>query len=216
MKREHTKEESAGRPFVVAVSGTSGGGKTTLVLKVAALLGGAARLHFDDYVSVNNDPAAIRAWLEGGANPDEFKTPQLPTDLRRLISGESVLLPNDRGAVESAEFILIEEPFGRSRAELSPLVDFAAHLHVPADIALARRIVRTIEAQEERRESGELIEHIHRELKTYIAAGREAYDAAERAATRAADIVLDGLRPTEELAAELVSEIQRRRPPATS
>lgn len=211
MKREHTKEDGAGRPFVVAVSGTSGGGKTTLVLKVAALLGSAARLHFDDYVSVNNDPAAIRAWLEAGANPDEFKTPQLPPDLRRLISGKSVGLPNDRGVVESAEFILIEEPFGRSRAELSPLVDFAVHLHVPADIALARRIVRAIEAQE-RRESGELIEHIHRELKTYIAAGREAYDAAERAATRAADIVLDGLRPTEELAAELVSEIHRRRP----
>jgi uridine kinase len=211
MTGESAEEGRASKPFVVAVSGTSGGGKTTLVDKAAELLKNSVRLHFDDYVVVDNDPAVIRAWLDAGANPDEFKTPRLPDDLRTLISGEPVVLPDGGGIIEPAGFILLEEPFGRARGELAALIDFAVHLHVPADIALARRIVRSIEAQE-RPADEQLIEYIHRELKIYIAAGREAYVAAERAAAKSADLVLDGMRTTDDLAAELVAEIHRRRP----
>lgn len=209
MKREGTSGEQAPRPFVVAVSGTSGGGKTTLVSAVASLLKNAARLHFDDYVAVNNDPAEIRAWLDAGADPDEFKTPQLPVDLRRILSGEAVRLAGGV-VVEAPEVILLEEPFGRARGELAALIDFAAHLRVPPDVALARRLLRSIESREPHRRE-ELLDYIHRELRVYLAAGREAYVAAERAAERAADLVLDGLRPPDDLAAELFEAIQRRR-----
>lgn len=209
MKSESPEQGRATRPFVVAVSGTSGGGKTTLVGRAAALLKDATRLHFDDYVSVNNDPSQIRAWLEAGADPDEFKTPRLPGDLRRLLSGEPLILPGG-GVVEPAEVILLEEPFGRARGELAGLVDFAAHLRVPPDVALARRLIRSIETPA-RPGPAELVEYLQRELKVYVLAGREAYAAAERAAERSADLVLDGLRATEELAAELVEEIRRRR-----
>jgi uridine kinase len=209
MERASAPEGRASRPFVVAVSGTSGGGKSTLIDNAAVLLGDATLLHFDDYWSANNDPAEILAWLGGGADPDEFKTPLLPADLRRLIAGEPVVTPAGR-AVEPAEFILLEEPFGRARGELSDLIDFAAHLHVPPDVALARRLIRSIEAREPAAR-GELVEYIHRELRVYIAAGREAYAAAERAAERAADLVLDGMRATDDLAATLVAEILQRR-----
>ena len=209
MKRASASEGQASRPFVVAVSGTSGGGKSTLVDNASALLGDAARLHFDDYWAANNNPAEIMAWLGGGADPDEFKTPQLPADLRKLVAGEPVVTPAGR-AVEPAEFILLEEPFGRARGELAALIDFAAHLHVPPDVALARRLIRSIEARELDARGG-LVEYIHRELQVYIAASRDAYAAAERAAERDADLVLDGMRATDDLAAALVAEIRRRR-----
>jgi hypothetical protein len=53
------------------------------------------------------------------------------------------------------------------------------------------------------------LEDIRQDLKAYLLAGRESYEAANRAALRAADLVLDGLRPADELAAELVAEIRR-------
>jgi uridine kinase len=210
MKKDHPKETHTGQVFVIAVSGTSGAGKTAVVNRVAALLGNVVLLHFDDYVVINNNAADIRVWLEGGASPDEFKTPRLPGDLRKLIAGEIVQLQDDRGLLEPAEFILIEEPFGRSRSEIGSLIAFAVHLDVPADVAIARRIIRAIEAQPPPEDEA-MVRYVHHELKTYLAAGREAYIAAESAAIQAADMVLDGLQSVDEIAAEIVTEIHRRR-----
>jgi uridine kinase len=195
---------------VVAVSGTSGGGKTTLVRKAAALLQDVVRLHFDDYIFLGNDPSEIRAWLEAGADPDHLKTPRLADDLRRLRSGEAAPLPDGGGRIEPAEFVILEEPFGRSRGDVAPYIDLAAHLDLPADVALARRIVRAIQEQEPP-DPARTLADIHHDLKAYLAAGRESYEAANRAARESADLVLDGLRPAEELAAELVAEMRRRR-----
>jgi uridine kinase len=208
MDREQIGEVGSCRAFVVVVSGTSGGGKTALVDKAATLLQNAIRLYFDDYISVSNNPVDIRGWLETGANPDAFKTPQLVIDLRKLISGEFIGLPNDRGFVAPAAFILVEDPFGRSRTEMAPLIDFAAYLDVPEDVALARRIIRGIE--ERKLPPEELLAHICLDLKTYLAAGREAYAAAGHAAKNSADLVLDGLRSLDVLASDLVTEIRRR------
>jgi uridine kinase len=193
------------RPFITAISGTSGGGKTTLADNTAALLERAMCLYFDDYLAVTNDPVDIRGWLNAGAKPDEFKTPRLASDLQKLAAGESIR-PADGGL---AEHVLVEDPFGRSRAETAPFVDFVAYLDLPPDIALARRVIRAI--KERRREPEALLAHIHGDLMTYLMAGREAYTAASRAARESADLILDGTRPAQELAAELAAAIRQRR-----
>ena len=212
MRRARRAEAPDGpaRGFVVAVSGTSGGGKTTLVKKTAALLGDVVRLHFDDYIFLGNDPSEIRAWLEAGADPDHLKTPRLADDLRKLRSGEATRPPDGSGVIEPAGFVLLEEPFGRSRGDVAPYIDLSAHIELPADVALARRIVRAIEEREQP-DPGQMLAHIQHDLKAYLLAGRESYEAANRAARESADLVLDGLRPADELAAELVAEIRRRR-----
>lgn len=194
------------RPFVVAISGTSGGGKTTLLLETSKLLRNVACLYFDDYLNAGNDPTVIRAWLEGGANPDEFQTPQLASDLHALTTGNAITTPGGHG-VEPAEYILVEEPFGRARSEIAQFIDFAAHLNLPADIALARRIIRAIESGEHTAPE-QLLGYFLHDLKTYLAVGRTAYGAAERAARETADLVLEGIRPADELATEIVEKIQ--------
>lgn len=210
MANQQQTEKQTKKAFVIAVSGTSGAGKTALVKRLVALLEDVALLSFDDYVYLGNDPNVIQAWLAGGAQPDALQTPQLAIDLRKLSSGQPVYLPNNRGVLEPAEFILLEEPFGRARNEIAPLIAFAAHLEPPPDVALARRILRAIEAPE-RPDPEQLLQEIYYDLKTYLIAGRVAYRAAEHAAKECADIVLDGMRPIDELAAELAAEIHRRR-----
>jgi uridine kinase len=196
------------KAFVVSVSGTSGAGKTTVMEKAAALLPSVAMLRFDDYITLGNDIAQIRAWIDAGADLNEIKTPTLAVDLRKLSAGEAIRLPDTGRRIEPADFIILEEPFGRSRLELSSLIDFAVFIEAPPDIALARRTLREIETWQE--DPARLIGAISIQLQAFIAVGRDAYLAAARAARESADVILDGMQPIDTLAAALVGEINRR------
>jgi uridine kinase len=196
------------KAFVVSVSGTSGAGKTTVMEKAAALLPSVAMLRFDDYITLGNDIAQIRAWIDAGADLNEIKTPALAVDLRKLSAGEAIHLPETGRRIEPADFIILEEPFGRSRLELSSLIDFAVFIEAPPDIALARRTLREIETWQE--DPARLIGAISIQLQAFIAIGRDAYLAAARAARESADVVLDGMQSIDALAAALVGEINRR------
>ncbi|HYH19571.1 MAG TPA: hypothetical protein VD995_13225 [Azospirillum sp.] len=218
-----------GAALVVAVSGPSGAGKSSLIEALAARLGDAARLHFDHYVTLGNDVGEITAWLEAGGDPDRVATPRLASDLRRLIDGGWIERPHDgshdgfhdgshdgphgRTRIGPAGFVILEEPFGRSRAEVGALIDFAVHIDVPPDVALARRTLRLIAARPTMGDAAVLGE-VEGQLRAFLAAGREAYLAADRAARAASDLVLDGMRPVDALVEELLSAIAARRPPA--
>ena len=199
--------------LVVAVSGTSGAGKTTIIDGLAARLGEATRLHFDDYLVLGNDVGEIVAWLAEGADPDRIETPELAADLTRLAAGHPVARPGGGAVIRPAPFIIIEEPFGRARREMAPLIDFAVHLDVPLDIALGRRLLRAIRALPVTDPPGghaELVTDIEGQLDAFLAIGRDAYLAADRAARGAADLVLDGLQPPDALVARLASELAQR------
>lgn len=189
--------EARGEAFVVAVSGMSGAGKSSLVRGTLARLGNATALYFDDYMRVSTYPPDLMDWLARGADVDEWKTPQLASDLRALrTSGEYA-------------FVLVEEPFGRRRAEMRELIDAAAHIDVPADVLLARRLLRRL--TEEREQFGDdLFARLHRDLTEHLTTDRSLEIAGAANAREAADIVLDGRRPIEELVETLTAEILRR------
>lgn len=198
--------ERSDEAFVVAVSGMSGAGKSSLVRGTLARLGNATALYFDDYVHVSTYPPDLLDWLARGADVDEWKTPQLAADLRALrTSGDYA-------------FILVEEPFGKMRAEMRGLIDTAAHIDVPADVLLARRLLRRL--TEEREQFGdELFARLHRDLTEHLTTDRSLEIAGATTARAAADIVLDGRRPLEELVGRLAEEIltrveERGEPPA--
>ncbi|MBY6263500.1 hypothetical protein EI613_16495 [Azospirillum sp. 412522] len=204
------------RPLVVAVSGPSGAGKSSLIEAAAGRLGRVVRLHFDHYVTLGNDIGTIAAWLEGGADPDQVATPRLVDDLRRLveggwIEGSPIERPPDGARPAPADVVILEEPFGRSRAEIGPLIDLAVHIDVPSDVALARRTLRLIGELRDRGGTAALDE-AEGQLRAFLAAGREAYLSADRSARGTADLVLDGMRPVEALAGALLSAIAARRP----
>jgi len=195
--------------FVVAVSGTSGAGKTSLIERMAAHLDNAARLHFDHYLILGNDIGAIAAWLEGGGEPNAVATPQFAADLNRLRRREPIRLPHDQSLIGPADFVILEEPFGRSRREMAPMIDLAVHLEVPQDIALARRLLRTVGLRPEMGDAG-LIAEIEEQLRAFLSGGRDVYLAADRAARGSADLVFDGLRPVGELVGDLLAAIAAR------
>lgn len=119
---------------VVAISGVSGAGKTTIVKKLADKYN-CPYLLFDDHTDKDTYPLNMKDWLENGANVSNIKTPNFVRAVQRLI-----LKSNSR-------FIFIEEPFGKERDVMSPLIDYVILLDQPLELCLARIIKRHTEKQ---------------------------------------------------------------------
>ncbi len=196
--------------YIVAISGTSGSGKTSLVNAVAESLGEAVHLHFDDYATVSSYPQDMRAWIDAGADPAEWRTPKLGDDLRALKSGRAIKAPGG-SRIDAAPYAVLEEPFGRARPDVADLVDFVAFVDVPLEIALARRLLRDFDDGAPRQAEG-YTRRLYGFLSTYVAVYRDAYVEGVRLARETCDIEVDGMKSVEEIAEEitLAARVSRR------
>lgn len=203
--------------FVIAIAGASGAGKTTLVKGVAALLGEAVTFYFDDY---SEYPPDVDQWLQEGGDLKLWETPRLIEDLRALKFGIPLVLseaarfhreavgetfPN--GILEPARFIVMEEPFGRERPGMETLVDFVVGLDTPLDLALARKLLRDIEYHRQGIHRGDLADYMKVILGDYQGPLRDLYLVAQRVALYHSDLIVDGTKPAEVLAQEIVNKI---------
>jgi len=114
---------------VIAISGVSGAGKTTIV-KLLASEFNCPFLLFDDHTEEDTYPQDMKTWLKNGANVSLIKTPRFSCTLEALKSKNST------------RFIFIEEPFGKERDSMSSLIDYVILLDQPMELCLARIIKR--------------------------------------------------------------------------
>ncbi|HET7365580.1 MAG TPA: hypothetical protein VFJ70_18580 [Burkholderiales bacterium] len=123
------------RRYVVAVSGPTGSGKTSLAQGLVAQLGDACALHMDDYERMTREPIGdVQRWAERGANFDELAVPLLGEHLARLKAGQPVrdIMPR--------KYIVFETQFGRRHTATSGLIDLLIWIDVPLELALARKL----------------------------------------------------------------------------
>jgi uridine kinase len=114
---------------VVAISGVSGSGKSTIVKTLADELN-CPFLLFDDHTNTSTYPQNMKLWLNNGADVSLIKTPSFSSSLQKLVS------------TNNSRYIFIEEPFGKSRKEISSLIDYVVLLDQPMELCLARIIKR--------------------------------------------------------------------------
>jgi uridine kinase len=117
---------------VIAVSGVSGAGKTTIVKQLANEFY-CPFLLFDDHTDKSTYPQDMKHWLNNGANLSLIQTPKFVISLESLISKNC------------SRFIFIEEPFGKERDSMSSLIDYVILLDQPMELCLARIIKRHTE-----------------------------------------------------------------------
>jgi uridine kinase len=187
------------RPFVLAICGPSGAGKSSLIQALVRRRPGATWLALDEYESVSIYPDTAE-WLSGGADPNHFISPQFVADLRSLMSGRAIELPGDQGSRQPAGLILVEEPFGRGRSAVAPLLDAAVYMDVPAEVALARKLVRRSAFFPWQQDPARHLANLRGFLTWYLQAGRAFGEAIERQVRPNCDLAINGLLPTDELA----------------
>lgn len=118
---------------VIAITGSMGAGKSTVVRHLVDLLPRAVAVHEDDHQSMTNWSAdEVRHWQESGGEIGHLPLEGLPDRLRALRTG---------GAGQPG-LVVLESQFGRHHPALAELVDFQIWLDVPADVALARKIAQ--------------------------------------------------------------------------
>jgi uridine kinase len=196
--------------YVIAISGPSGAGKSTIIQNLLSLFEDATSLHIDDYPQTVNYPPAIQ-WLENGANPDEFVTPQFFADVRALKNGEPIIHPESKSEIQPPAFLVIEEPFGKARAELRPLIDFHAEIDIPLEMALSRRLLRIIGESLVDENPNETIAFIKQHLEWYLRIGRKFYMAVREKASVESDLIIDGRLPSEIVAQKIFEAVSVKR-----
>jgi len=116
---------------VIAISGVSGSGKTSIIKRLADQLD-CPYLMFDDYVAQGSYPEDMKQWLVDGCDVSLIVTERFVSDIAQLK------------AQNRSDFMLIEEPFGRGRPPIGMLVDQVILLDMPMEICLARVMKRHI------------------------------------------------------------------------
>ncbi|MCO7187904.1 MULTISPECIES: hypothetical protein [unclassified Pseudoalteromonas] len=116
------------KTVVVAISGASGCGKTSLV-KVLSARFGCPGIFFDDYVDTRSYPRNLRQWHADGADVSKIKTPAMNKALELGFAGRP-------------EYVFVEEPFGKARSSIASLIDYVVLLDLPLALCLSRVINR--------------------------------------------------------------------------
>lgn len=204
--------------LVIAISGCSGSGKTSLVRALVRNLADASPLFSDTYApaycatSVDfplyrhlplSDAERCQKWFDEGFPEDGYAScPQLVQDIQALKSGRSITTPipaweGGEHRIEPAKYLFLEDAWAH-RSEMRGLVDYFIHISVPLDIALARCIQRQVRQKDD----------IGRLVDFYLTVAHRNSHAVNQSRPHH-HLTLDGMRSTEALAGEVIDWLRK-------
>ena len=150
-------EARANKPFVVAVAGGSGSGKTTVARAIGKALppGASVTLEQDHYYRDRSElPLAERAKVNYD-HPDAIEFELLQHHIDELVAGRSVERPNYDFAghgrkaesvhLDPAPVVVVEGILALALPEMRSRFDLKVFVDTDADIRLMRRIRRDLE-----------------------------------------------------------------------
>lgn len=185
------------KPYVISISGISGGGKNTVAAALKETLTNDVIISFDDYDDIRLD-RDINEWSANGNDENEWHVESLVKDL-------------DKSLAQNIDYIIIDYPFGRKNREVGKYIDLAVFIDTPLDIALARRTIRDFTSREEHRHKIEVsVKAIEKELLNYLEMSRPTYARMAETQIPYSDLVVDGTKPVSAIVKEITGVIRER------
>ena len=127
--------------YVIAVAGTIGAGKTSLVKALAQAFNDASVLFYDNYEqSSKGSVDEMIRWMRDGADINDLDITRFAADLSKLKSGEVATDPLTLVEIPPKKYIFIEMPLRKEHKSAAPYIDLLIWIDTPPDIALARKI----------------------------------------------------------------------------
>ncbi|SHF19781.1 Uridine kinase [Atopostipes suicloacalis DSM 15692] len=156
-------------PFIIAIAGVSGSGKTTITKILVQKLPNAKALYFDDYDF--DGPENIIRWVENGSDYNLWDLSPLLKDLEALC-------------IQQLNYIVLDFPFAYKHLKMSDLIDLAVFIDTPLDVALARRMIRDFQDCSTK--------DILSDMENYILQGRKGYIEMLDTIKPNSDVMIDG------------------------
>ena len=194
---------------VIGISAVGGGGKTEVTRRLAAALGDAVTLHFDDYDDTNVHPAEYQRWFADGADYDAWQTPVFSSHLQALRAGRSISHPSTGIPVGPARYVVADAPLGRAHSDSGQFIDLMIFIDTPLDVAMARRILRNIE-QAGRSTADEALGQVKNELSGYEVRARPIYERFQERMRANADLIVNGALTIDLIVDSIRSEVESR------
>lgn len=208
LNRKHRNVSGNLETVVIAIAGASGSGKSTLVRALAQRLKNTETMYFDDY----------RPNYEN-----------LTKDLQSLRRGNRITYPVDYRRIDAGKVIILEEPTGRSRKGMNDKIDFLVYINLPLEVSLARVLLRSIRQSEDRdinafyetigpqfkqkfteEKATKLMHILVWQLEMYLKEHRQEYLVDNESNLKDADLVVDGLKPLNQLIPEITEKVNSR------
>jgi len=204
---------------VVCICGFLAAGKTTLIHGLSEKLDNVAVLVFDEYGKHSEWPKDFAQWIAQGGDPSYVRNPRLQKDLELLLDGRSIQHPLDQHVISSSPIILLEDPFGRTRPDITKLIDLVLFVDLPTDLSVTRLAQRALGLDSSlsyedlsglpKEDLVKRIEATQRVLDDY-AQHRVMYTVLIEPVRATADIILDGAKSVEEVLEDALEAISRR------
>lgn len=168
------------KTMIIGIAGGTGSGKTTITKKIQAAFGDDVTVvYHDNYYKCHDEmPFEERCKLNYD-HPDAFDTELLVSDLKKLMSGETVFGPTYDYTVHNrsdvlaelrpARVIIVEGILIFASQELRDLMDIRIFVDTDTDVRILRRILRDVE------ERGRSLESVITQYLTTVKPMHEQY-----------------------------------------
>ena len=172
---------------IIAISGTSGGGKTTTVTELQKRTPNSISLSIEDNDYIKNSGIAdLAQWEEDGWDVSLWNLQSLAEDIGMLLQ-------------KNYDYIFFDYPFGYMQKQISDFISLSVYIDTPLDVALARRTLRDYKDKS----AGDILKR----LKWYLTK-RHLFNISNDFQRNDAELIVDGCLSTDDICNLILERIK--------